>query len=98
MGMDAGTGQIVASVLTSINFFGSMANTAIVAVSVTVLVLFFDSLAAFAQDSPLPSDPRVIYTGGDTKMKYAVNIPGATAPSRAARGGRSRASASLRTP
>ncbi len=38
----------IASVLTSINFFGSMANTAIVAVSVTVLVLFFDSLAAFA--------------------------------------------------
>ncbi|MEW1956890.1 carbohydrate ABC transporter permease [Kineococcus sp. NPDC059986] len=38
----------IGSVLTSINFFGSMANTAIVAVSVTVLVLFFDSLAAFA--------------------------------------------------
>ncbi|MBB2901106.1 cellobiose transport system permease protein [Kineococcus radiotolerans] len=38
----------IASVLTSINFFGSMANTFIVATSVTLLVLFFDSLAAFA--------------------------------------------------
>ncbi|MFB9375515.1 carbohydrate ABC transporter permease [Kineococcus gynurae] len=38
----------VNQVLTSINFFGSMVNTLVVAVSVTVLVLFFDSLAAFA--------------------------------------------------
>ncbi|MEZ0493777.1 carbohydrate ABC transporter permease [Kineococcus sp. TBRC 1896] len=38
----------VSSVLTSLNFFGSMANTFIVAASVTVLVLFFDSMAAFA--------------------------------------------------
>ncbi|WP_432512880.1 carbohydrate ABC transporter permease [Kineococcus sp. SYSU DK001] len=38
----------VSSVLTSLNFFGSMANTFIVATSVTVLVLFFDSMAAFA--------------------------------------------------
>ncbi|NAZ82901.1 ABC transporter permease subunit [Kineococcus sp. R8] len=35
-------------VLDSIDFFGSMANTVVVAVCVTVLVLFFDSLAAFA--------------------------------------------------
>lgn len=35
-------------VFSSINFFGSMTNTLIVATSVTVLVLFFDSLAAFA--------------------------------------------------
>ncbi|MFY0581810.1 hypothetical protein ACN28S_52810 [Cystobacter fuscus] len=34
-----------------------------------------DSLAAFAQDSTLPSDPRVIYTGGNNKMKYAVSPP-----------------------
>ena len=34
--------------LDNIDFFGSMLNTLIVAVSVTVLVLFFDSLAAFA--------------------------------------------------
>ena len=35
-------------VLTNIAFFQSMGNSAIVAVSATVLVLFFDSLAAFA--------------------------------------------------
>jgi cellobiose transport system permease protein len=38
----------IRNVLSSIDFFGSMANTIIVAVSTTVLVLFFDSLAAFA--------------------------------------------------
>jgi cellobiose transport system permease protein len=38
----------IRAVFTTVNFFGSMANTVIVAVSVTVLVLFFDSLAAFA--------------------------------------------------
>ena len=38
----------VRQVLSSIDFFGSMLNTVIVAVSVTVLVLLFDSLAAFA--------------------------------------------------
>jgi cellobiose transport system permease protein len=38
----------VRQVVSSIDFFGSMLNTVIVAVSVTVLVLFFDSLAAFA--------------------------------------------------
>jgi cellobiose transport system permease protein len=38
----------VRKVLSSIDFFGSMLNTVIVALSVTALVLFFDSLAAFA--------------------------------------------------
>jgi cellobiose transport system permease protein len=37
----------VRHVLDNIDFFGSMLNTLVVAVSVTVLVLFFDSLAAF---------------------------------------------------
>ena len=37
----------VRHVLDNIDFFGSMVNTLIVAVRVTVLVLFFDSLAAF---------------------------------------------------
>jgi len=37
----------VRNVFDSIDFFGSMLNTLIVACSVTVLVLFFDSLAAF---------------------------------------------------
>ena len=32
-----------------------------------------DSLAAFAQDATLPSDPRVVYLGGDEKYKYALN-------------------------
>jgi cellobiose transport system permease protein len=35
-------------VMNSVDFFGSMFNTVIVAVCTTVLVLFFDSLAAFA--------------------------------------------------
>jgi hypothetical protein len=30
-----------------------------------------DSLAGFATDSTLPSDPRVIYAGGDNKIRYA---------------------------
>ena len=38
----------VRQVLSSIDFFGSMLNTVVVAVAVTALVLFFDSLAAFA--------------------------------------------------
>ncbi|WP_128375754.1 carbohydrate ABC transporter permease [Streptomyces cavernae] len=37
----------VRSLFDNIDFFGSMVNSLIVAVSVTVLVLFFDSLAAF---------------------------------------------------
>jgi hypothetical protein len=44
------------------------------------LIAFFDtyvhdSLAGFAMDATLPSDPRVIYTGGDEKLRYAVNPP-----------------------
>jgi hypothetical protein len=44
------------------------------------LIAFFDtyvhdSLAAFAMDATLPSDPRVIYTGGDVKLRYAVRPP-----------------------
>ena len=31
-----------------------------------------DSLAGFAQDATLPSDPRVIYAGGDNKMRFAA--------------------------
>jgi hypothetical protein len=30
-----------------------------------------DSLAAFAKDATLPSDPRVVYLGGDAKYEYA---------------------------
>jgi hypothetical protein len=30
-----------------------------------------DSLAAFAKDATLPSDPRVVYLGGDEKYEYA---------------------------
>lgn len=41
------------------------------------IVAFFDryvhdSLAGFATDATLPSDPRVIYVGGDNKFKYAA--------------------------
>jgi hypothetical protein len=32
-----------------------------------------DSLAGFAKDSTLPSDPRVIYIGGDSESRYALN-------------------------
>lgn len=31
-----------------------------------------DSLAGFAQDATLPSDPRVVYIGGDVKSRHAV--------------------------
>ncbi|MFY0583565.1 hypothetical protein ACN28S_63030 [Cystobacter fuscus] len=34
-----------------------------------------DSLAGFAKDATLPSDPRVIYTGGDNKLLYAHLAP-----------------------
>lgn len=45
------------------------------------LIAFFDmyvhdSLSAFAKDGTLPSDPRVIYTGGDEKLPYANNDSG----------------------
>jgi hypothetical protein len=33
-----------------------------------------DSLAGFAGDATLPSDPRVVYLGGDLKYEYAFNI------------------------
>lgn len=41
------------------------------------IIAFFDnyvhdSLAGFARDATLPSDPRVIYVGGDVKAKYAL--------------------------
>jgi hypothetical protein len=40
------------------------------------IIAFFDryvhdSLAGFAMDSTLPSDPRVVYAGGDNKLQYA---------------------------
>jgi hypothetical protein len=43
------------------------------------LVAFFDryvhdSLAGFATDATLPSDPRVIYVGGDNKLRFANSI------------------------
>jgi len=34
-----------------------------------------DSLSGFAKDATLPSDPRVIYLGGDEKYRYARNEP-----------------------
>lgn len=34
--------------------------------------LVHDSLAGFAKDATLPSDPRVVYLGGDEKYKYAL--------------------------
>ncbi len=42
------------------------------------IIAFFDdhvhdSLAGFAGDATLPSDPRVIYRGGDSKLPYAMN-------------------------
>ncbi|WP_147450415.1 T6SS phospholipase effector Tle1-like catalytic domain-containing protein [Corallococcus carmarthensis] len=42
------------------------------------IIAFFDtyvhdSLAGFAGDATLPSDPRVVYTGGDDKLEYANN-------------------------
>ncbi|MTV41517.1 hypothetical protein [Duganella radicis] len=43
--------------------------------------LVHDSLAGFAKDATLPSDPRVVYLGGDEKYKYAMidRRPGAGA-------------------
>lgn len=32
-----------------------------------------DSLSGFAKDETLPSDPRVVYLGGDTEARYASN-------------------------
>ena len=43
-----------------------------------------DSLAAFAMDATLPSDPRVIYIGADNKLPYAMNkLPGRGLPTSA---------------
>ncbi|NVD71788.1 DUF2235 domain-containing protein [Duganella sp. BJB1802] len=44
------------------------------------IIAFFDqyvhdSLSGFATDATLPSDPRVIYLGGDEKYRYAINEP-----------------------
>ena len=36
-----------------------------------------DSLAGFAQDATLPSDPRVIYIGDDIKSRHAQVIQAA---------------------
>ena len=43
--------------------------------------LVHDSLAGFAKDATLPSDPRAVYLGGDEKYKYAMinRRPGAEA-------------------
>jgi hypothetical protein len=38
-----------------------------------------DSLAGFGKDGTLPSDPRVIYLGGDEKLKYAGPHPNTSA-------------------
>jgi Uncharacterized alpha/beta hydrolase domain (DUF2235) len=53
------------------------------------LIAFFDtyvhdSLAGFAQDATLPSDPRVIYIGGDNKMRFAGVLDGGSSASQAA--------------
>jgi hypothetical protein len=45
------------------------------------IIAFFDdyvhdSLAGFATDSTLPSDPRCIYIDGDEELKYAMNSSG----------------------
>ena len=34
-----------------------------------------DSLAGFGKDDTRPSDPRIVYVGGDNWLKYAVNWP-----------------------
>ncbi|EPX57392.1 hypothetical protein D187_007146 [Cystobacter fuscus DSM 2262] len=45
-----------------------------------------DSLSGFAMDATLPSDPRVIFTGGNAKLPYAMNrLPGLS-PARSALG------------
>lgn len=33
-----------------------------------------DSLSGFAKDATLPSDPRVVYVGADSKMNYAIRM------------------------
>ena len=46
-----------------------------------IVISFFDnyvhdSLAAFAGDATLPSDPRVVYLGGDEKYQFASHDEG----------------------
>jgi hypothetical protein len=43
-----------------------------------------DSLAGFGGDATLPSDPRIVYVGGDARMQYAMNSPGRADGSHAA--------------
>ena len=44
-----------------------------------------DSLAGFASDATLPSDPRVVYAGGENKIRYArADVPAADPQRRAA--------------
>ena len=43
-----------------------------------------DSLAGFARDSTLPSDPRVLYVGGDDKLHFAGVLDPQSSDSRAA--------------
>jgi Uncharacterized alpha/beta hydrolase domain (DUF2235) len=44
-----------------------------------------DSLAGFAQDATLPSDPRVVYAGGDNKIRFAqLDLPVSESEVRAA--------------
>jgi hypothetical protein len=55
------------------------------------IIAFFDSyvhdsLAGFAKDATLPSDPRVIYIGGDEKLPYAMNQPPRRGPPSSALG------------
>ncbi len=55
------------------------------------LIEFFDtyvhdSLAAFAMDSTLPSDPRVVYVGADRALPYAFNLRKGTGSSTSALG------------
>ena len=52
------------------------------------IIAFFDnyvhdSLAGFARDATLPSDPRVIYIGADVKAKYALLYRSKRAPNEA---------------
>lgn len=45
-----------------------------------------DSLAGFGMDATLPSDPRVIYAGGNAKHPYAMSLPRAQSFPRSALG------------
>jgi hypothetical protein len=43
-----------------------------------------DSLAGFDTDETWPTDPRMIYVGGDLKLRYAQNAPTGSPSSMAA--------------